>query len=40
MALVAIVGPFDFASALGLLTVRQEVFGGAYVRDSLTACWT
>ena len=38
MALVVIVGPVDLGSfTLGLLTSPQEVFGGAYVRDGLTA---
>ncbi len=38
MALVVIVGPVDLGSvSLGLLTSPQEVFGGAYVRDGLTA---
>ncbi len=38
MALVVIVGPIDLGSfTLGLLTSPQEVFGGAYVRDGLTA---
>ena len=34
MALVVIIGPFP---GIGLLTGAQEVFGGAYVRDELTA---
>jgi NADH-quinone oxidoreductase subunit N len=38
MAVVVIVGPLDLGSfTLGLLTSPQEVFGGAYVRDGLTA---
>jgi NADH-quinone oxidoreductase subunit N len=38
MAIVVIVGPLDLGSfTLGLLTSPQEVFGGAYVRDGLTA---
>ena len=38
MALVVIVGPVNLGSfTLGLLTSPQEVFGGAYVRDGLTA---
>ncbi|HEY7600627.1 MAG TPA: NADH-quinone oxidoreductase subunit N, partial [Candidatus Limnocylindrales bacterium] len=34
MALVVVIGPFP---GIGLLTGAQEVFGGAYVRDELTA---
>jgi NADH-quinone oxidoreductase subunit N len=34
MALVVVIGPFP---GIGLLTGPQEVFGGAYVRDELTA---
>jgi NADH-quinone oxidoreductase subunit N len=38
MALVVIIGPFSiFDAQIGLLTGPVEVFGGAYVRDSLTA---
>jgi NADH-quinone oxidoreductase subunit N len=38
MALVVLVGPFRlFDSNIGLLTGSTEVFGGAYVRDGLTA---
>ena len=38
MALVVIIGPFEFADFhVGLLPAAQEVFGGAYVRDGLTA---
>ncbi len=38
MALVAIIGPFQFGdSHVGLLSGATEVFGGAYVRDSLTS---
>ena len=38
MALVVIVGPFEvFGAHVGLLTGPVEIFGGAYVRDSLTA---
>jgi NADH-quinone oxidoreductase subunit N len=37
IALVVLVGPFTFGDAhIGLLARPQEVFGGAYVRDSLT----
>jgi NADH-quinone oxidoreductase subunit N len=34
MALTVVIGPF---AGIGLLASPQEVFGGAYVRDSLTA---
>src|SRR5687768_18532586 len=34
MALVVVIGPFP---GIGLLTGSQEVFAGAYVRDSLTS---
>lgn len=38
MALVVIIGPFKvFDGHVGLLSGPVEVFGGAYVRDSLTA---
>ena len=38
MALVVIIGPFNvFDGHIGLLSGSVEVFGGAYVRDSLTA---
>ncbi|MEO6350765.1 MAG: NADH-quinone oxidoreductase subunit N [Candidatus Limnocylindrales bacterium] len=38
MALTVIVGPFTiFDTHIGLLTEPVEVFGGAYVRDGLTA---
>src|SRR3954464_8243339 len=38
MVLVALIGPFEFNSAhVGLLQGPTEVFGGAYVRDGLTA---
>src|SRR4051794_5640394 len=38
MVLVAIVGPFEFADFhVGVLPGATEVFGGAYVRDGLTA---
>ena len=38
MALVAIIGPFQFHDfGIGVLAGPQEVFGGAYVRDGLTA---
>ena len=38
MALVVIIGPFRvFDTNVGLLSGSTEVFGGAYVRDSLTA---
>ena len=38
MALVVIIGPFDLTSGhIGVLSGPTEVFGGAYVRDGLTA---
>jgi NADH-quinone oxidoreductase subunit N len=38
MVLVAVIGPFEFADYhIGLLPQATEVFGGAYVRDGLTA---
>jgi NADH-quinone oxidoreductase subunit N len=38
MALVALIGPFTLSDVhIGLLNGPQEVFGGAYVRDGLTA---
>jgi NADH-quinone oxidoreductase subunit N len=38
MILVALIGPFEFVdSHVGLLPGATEVFGGAYVRDGLTA---
>jgi NADH-quinone oxidoreductase subunit N len=38
MALVVIIGPIDLGTThIGILTGPVEVFGGAYIRDSLTA---
>jgi NADH-quinone oxidoreductase subunit N len=38
MALVVLIGPFEFVDYhVGLLPAATEVFGGAYVRDGLTA---
>ncbi len=38
MALVVIVGPIDIGNThIGILTGPVEVFGGAYIRDNLTA---
>src|SRR3954470_20137981 len=38
MVLVALIGPFQFGdNHIGILQGPTEVFGGAYVRDSLTA---
>jgi NADH-quinone oxidoreductase subunit N len=38
MVLVVVIGPFEFADFhVGLLEGATEVFGGAYVRDGLTA---
>src|SRR3972149_435415 len=37
IALTVVIGPLDFGGGhVGLLTSAQEVFAGAYVRDSLT----
>jgi NADH:ubiquinone oxidoreductase subunit 2 (subunit N) len=38
MALVVLIGPIDIGNThIGILTGPVEVFGGAYIRDNLTA---